>query len=77
MSKKYNRAVEVRLKGDVLVCFFWQGKWLKVESVSHVRVRRDAFDPYYGLATFRAQAGGGTYDLVATKEGWVLERVWD
>ncbi|MFZ5634295.1 MAG: hypothetical protein ACOY40_15760 [Bacillota bacterium] len=44
-----------------------------MESVDRIFTRRDIYDPYYGQPTYRARVrGGGTYDLVATREGWVL-----
>jgi hypothetical protein len=77
MSKLYRKPVEVRLAGGVPVAFFWRGRWLQVELATKVRrvrswIERDPGD------TYRVHVrGGGVYDMVRAREGWVLERVWD
>lgn len=77
MSKLYKKPVEVRLDGEALSAFLWRGKWLQVESVTKVRRKHSWRDPDPG-DTFRVDVkGGGVYDLVKDKAGWVLERVWD
>ena len=78
MSKLYKQPVEVRLDGEDLVLFQWRGRWLQVASCERVFVKRDYYDHYSILPTFRVKArSGGLYDLVKDKAGWVLERVWD
>lgn len=78
MSKLYKKPVEVRMSGDSLVAFLWRGRWFQVESCEKVYIKRDYYDPYSNLPTFRVKArSGGLYDLVQDREGWVLERVWD
>jgi len=70
MSKLYNKPVEVRLAGDVPDAFFWLGKWLRIVSSERVFVRREMYDPFYGLATVRVKVqGGGLYDLVRPGRG--------
>lgn len=75
MSKLYRKPVEVRLAGDVPEAFYWRGKWLLVESIVPVRHRRYSWAERDPGETFRVHVqGGGVYDLVRTREGWVLER---
>lgn len=77
MSKLYNKPVEVRMSGDTLAPFFWRSRWLLIESVEKVERRGSWWELPPG-DTFRVKVqGGGLYDLVRAREGWVLERVWD
>lgn len=78
MSKLYRKPVEVRLDGEKLTSFYWRGRWLQVDSCQRVFVRRDYFDPYCNLPTYRVRASpGGLYDMVQDRDIWVLEKVWD
>lgn len=77
MSKLYRKPVDVRLAGDVPAAFFWRGRWLQVENCTRVRRLRSWMEPDRG-DTYRVHTrGGGVYDLVRAREGWMLERVWD
>ncbi|MCL6479884.1 MAG: hypothetical protein K6T65_16050 [Peptococcaceae bacterium] len=77
MSKLYQKPVEVRMAGDVPEAFYWRGRWLKVELATRVRRVRSWMESDPG-DTYRLHVqGGGVYDLVRARDGWVLERVWD
>ncbi|MFA5385443.1 MAG: hypothetical protein WC364_12450 [Eubacteriales bacterium] len=78
MSKLYNRLIQIRLSGSLPSEIYWRRKWRTVVSINYIRVKRDYYDPYCWLDTYRAVLDNGVVcDLVQTKDGWVLERVWD
>lgn len=78
MSKFYKQPVDIRMDGDTLAAFQWRGRWLHVVNCERIYQRRYAYDPYYGLDTFRVKVlEGGVYELVKDGANWVLERVWD
>lgn len=77
MSKLYNKPIEVRMTCETISAFFWRGRWLRVESAEKIERRGSWWEIPPG-ETYRIKAyGGGLYDLVKDKAGWVLERVWD
>ncbi len=78
MSKLYNQPVEVRqaamcrspFSGAVSGCGWRALLRFLCGGICMIRIGACL------LSGLRVK-GGGTYDLVAIREGWVLERVWD
>ena len=60
-----------------LTAFFFRDRLHSIVAIERVQVRRELYDPYYDLDTFRAILDDGVVcELVRTGDDWILETVW-
>jgi len=77
VSKLYRTPVQARgsKNNGPPACFYWRGKWYRVESFSLVRLSlRNPWEPERWRVVTRC---GGVFELARDGEGWVLWREWD